>query len=340
MQDVGTPTVSVVIAAYNAGAYLDATLRSVLDQTYRQIEVVVVVDGATDDTLAIAEQVAADDSRLRVIDLGANLGRSAARNRGLSESNGDWITVSDADDLWAPDRLEALLDAAAKFPGSSLITDDLITFDVGPGGEVTLGHRDSTRATWRLRDPHPVRLREWYIDGACPMNPLIRRELLDATGATYPEHMSAGEDLSFQLELAFSRHCGPTIRVARPLYYYRAGALRAPNMAQSRLLMVERVKERTHSAAFERYVKRSTPGALYRLQRADRQVLEAGRAAPRDLDLDDVPSSKIRGLGQLALGKAVSILSDRVDQGLRPAIVADITRQLAAQPGERVKASS
>ena len=333
MHMAGAQTVSIVVAAFNAGTYLNATLRSLRNQTHRRSEVLVVVDGATDDTLDLARHHEAEDDRVRVIDLGENRGRSVARNVGIAEATGEWVTVTDADDLWACDRLESMLDAAARFPESSLVTDDLIQFVVRPDAEVRLGHRDSTRATWRLRDrPHTVRLREWYMDGSCPMNPLIRRDLLEATGATYPEDMSCGEDLSFQLELAFSPHCGPTVRVPRPMYYYRWGeSPRTPNMAESRLLLVQRVLERTGSTEFERYARRATPGMVFKAQRADRQVVASGRALPRDPGADGIalrPSAS-RGYGQLALGKAVKTLSDRVDRHLRPGILADITEQLS-----------
>jgi GT2 family glycosyltransferase len=324
--------VSVVVAAFNAAPYLNATLRSIRNQTHRESEVVVVVDGATDDTLAIAQEHARSDDRVRVIDLGRNLGRSSARNRGLSEASGDWVTVTDADDLWAADRLESMLDAARQFPDSSLITDDLIQFRVLPDRHVVLGHRDSTRATWRIRPPHRVRLREWYLDGSCPMNPMIRREFLEATGARYPERMSCGEDLCFQLELAFSPLGSHPVRVPRASYYYRSGeSIRAANMAESRLLSTRIVLERTGSEEFARYARRATPGMLYRCERADRQIIAEGRAGPRDPDVDDIEihSSRSRGLAQLVLKRSLKVAGDVADRRFRPEILADIESQLA-----------
>lgn len=325
-------TVSVVIPVYQGEGVIEATLRSVLAQTFDDLEVIVVDDGSTDATASVLDQVAATDSRLRVERLAVNGGRSAARNRGMSLARGRWVTNSDADDLWAADRLERLLDAASRFPSSRLITDDAIQFRVAGDGRVRLGHRFPTRSTWWIGEPHRVRVREWYLDMECPMRPLIRADLLAETGATYPVELSAGEDLAFQLELVFTPVQSRPVRVARPGYYYREGeSLRAPNQAQSRLRLTRRVAERTGSTDFVRWARRSDPGRLFLYQRADRQFVAAGRTAPVDPGTDEViRSSVVRGYGRLAFGRALQELSKLSDRGLRAGIVADIERQLRA----------
>jgi glycosyltransferase involved in cell wall biosynthesis len=113
-QDASTPTrpserepplVSVVIPAYNAAQYLPETLQSVLAQTYRHLEVIVVDDGSTDATATIVQQFVAQDGRVRLVSQ-ANAGVAAARNRGIVDGRGTLIAPLDADDVWHVDNLQ------------------------------------------------------------------------------------------------------------------------------------------------------------------------------------------------------------------------------------------
>lgn len=96
------PTVSVVIPCYNGAKYLRETLDSVLAQTYQVLEVLVIDDGSTDDSAAIAESYGPPIRMIRQ----PNQGESIARNRGIEEAKGDWIAFLDADDLWLPSKIE------------------------------------------------------------------------------------------------------------------------------------------------------------------------------------------------------------------------------------------
>jgi glycosyltransferase involved in cell wall biosynthesis len=96
------PRITVVIPCYNAAPFLRATLASALRQTYPPLEVLVIDDGSTDDSAAIAGSYGPP---VRVIPQ-TNQGESVARNRGIEEARGDWIAFLDADDLWLPQKLE------------------------------------------------------------------------------------------------------------------------------------------------------------------------------------------------------------------------------------------
>lgn len=102
--------VSVVIPAYNVAATLDETLHSARSQTHRSLEIIVVDDGSTDETLAIAQRHAAIDDRVRVLTQ-ANAGLAAARNAGWIGARSELIAFLDADDLWAPRKIELQLEA-------------------------------------------------------------------------------------------------------------------------------------------------------------------------------------------------------------------------------------
>jgi glycosyltransferase involved in cell wall biosynthesis len=112
------PAVSVIVPAHNAGGYLARTLRSVAAQTLADLELIVVDDGSTDDTLAVARACARDDHRIRVVSQ-AQAGVAAARNRALSEARGAYVANIDADDLWRPTFLERCVGALeSRGPGA------------------------------------------------------------------------------------------------------------------------------------------------------------------------------------------------------------------------------
>ncbi|WP_404786460.1 glycosyltransferase family 2 protein [Altericista sp. CCNU0014] len=99
------PLVSVIIPAYNAEVFIARTLQSVLAQTYRHLEVLVVDDGSTDRTAAIVESIARQDRRAILLQQ-ENAGVAAARNLALARAKGALIAPIDADDLWFPENLE------------------------------------------------------------------------------------------------------------------------------------------------------------------------------------------------------------------------------------------
>ncbi|WP_052002849.1 glycosyltransferase [Microvirga sp. BSC39] len=110
---VDEPLVSVVIPAYNAAATIEATLTSVRCQTYRQLEILVVDDGSTDQTSELVERHARDDPRIRLI-YQENQGLAAARNRAISLARGELIAPVDADDLCHPKKFERQVAAFRK----------------------------------------------------------------------------------------------------------------------------------------------------------------------------------------------------------------------------------
>jgi glycosyltransferase involved in cell wall biosynthesis len=96
--------VSVIVPAYNAAAFIAETLGSALAQTYRDIEVIVVDDGSTDNTIEIVKSIGSRDHRIRLLQQ-RNGGVAAARNYAIDQSRGTLVAPLDADDLWRPDKL-------------------------------------------------------------------------------------------------------------------------------------------------------------------------------------------------------------------------------------------
>ena len=108
-----TPLISVIIPAFNSEKTIYETIESVLNQTWRNLELIVVNDGSQDSTLDVVTSI--KDPRLKVLSY-TNAGVSASRNRGTSQAEGEFISFLDADDLWTLDKLEAQLKALQDNP--------------------------------------------------------------------------------------------------------------------------------------------------------------------------------------------------------------------------------
>jgi glycosyltransferase involved in cell wall biosynthesis len=102
------PIVTVIIPCFNAARTLFRTLASVRTQTYRNLDIIIVDDGSTDSTAAIATEFAASDHRVRVLKQ-PNSGVASARNLGIANALGEFIAPLDADDLWSPQKIELQL---------------------------------------------------------------------------------------------------------------------------------------------------------------------------------------------------------------------------------------
>lgn len=113
--------ISVVVPAWRAEKTLGDTLDSILSQTRRELEVIVVDDASPDGTKALAQRYAAQDARVRVVAQEQNGGVSKARNRGVQEARGAWIAFLDSDDTWQSDKLERQAALVQRFPDTQIV---------------------------------------------------------------------------------------------------------------------------------------------------------------------------------------------------------------------------
>ena len=121
--NIPTPLVSVVMAAYNAERYITESVNTVLAQTYPHWELIIVNDGSTDSTPAIAQEYSESDSRIMVLTQ-PNQGLGPARNAGIRQAKGDWLVFLDADDLWDPKILEKQISVSERYPDVDVIFTD------------------------------------------------------------------------------------------------------------------------------------------------------------------------------------------------------------------------
>ena len=117
---MNTPVVSVIMPIYNAAAYMRAAVGSILQQTMRDLELIAVDDGSSDDSLSIALELAASDPRMHVESLPRNEGTASARNAAIARARGRYLAFLDADDVALPSRLATQLSAIQHHPGPAL----------------------------------------------------------------------------------------------------------------------------------------------------------------------------------------------------------------------------
>src|SRR4051794_37841011 len=145
------PLVSILIPAYNAERWIADTLRSALSQTWPRKEVIVVDNGSTDNTLAVARKF--ESSVIRVVSQ-CKRGASAARNAALGLASGDYIQWLDADDLLAPHKIAAQMEVAGGLSKRTLLCSGWGTFLYRPSKarfSPTLLWSDLTPVEWFLR---------------------------------------------------------------------------------------------------------------------------------------------------------------------------------------------
>jgi glycosyltransferase involved in cell wall biosynthesis len=205
--------------AFNRAATIGPALASVLGQTYRDLELLVVDDGSTDGTAQVVERFAAHDQRVRLIKLAANEGRSAARNHALDAARGEFVTFLDSDDLFAPARLERLVAAAGRFPGDDIFIDDNLQFAFRDG-RVVIRSRSVYPSGVAPGRPRPVWV-EGYVCWSAASKLFLRRSLVEFLHVRFPTELAQAEDYVVMLQVMFEGRPRRVIRVAESLYWYR-----------------------------------------------------------------------------------------------------------------------
>jgi glycosyltransferase involved in cell wall biosynthesis len=203
-------TVSVVIPAHNAGATLNRALASALNQNYSDLDVIVVDDGSTDDTPAVA--AACGTRVLRQ----PNRGPAAARNRGVSVSRAKYVAFLDADDEWLPGRLARTVEALERAPGASLSYCDVFAI-LESGEPIRTAEGFEPRSAPSMED---LCTRWWPILTSAVS---MQRETFERTGGFDESFASPGyEDALLWLR---ARELGEFRRVPEQLVRYRIDPL-------------------------------------------------------------------------------------------------------------------
>lgn len=211
VQSGPAPIVSVLIPAYNAQLYIRDTLESVLGQSFRSFEIIVVDDGSTDDTRAIVKSY----GRRGVVVLSQpNAGPAAARNRALSHARGKFIALLDSDDIWEPDCLQTMVEFLDRQPEVSIAFCDSRFF-----GATKLAGK-TFQEVYPPCPPITFAKAAGCVSHVC-LDAIIRREVFDRIGG-FDEALRAAED--FDLWLRALRAGCRIEPLARVLVRYRRHA--------------------------------------------------------------------------------------------------------------------
>jgi succinoglycan biosynthesis protein ExoO len=220
---IAWPLVSVVLAAYNADGFIERALRSVQRQTYANIEIIVIDDGSTDNTVAVVTRCAVADKRISLIRLDQNGGASVARNAGFDAAHGEWIAIIDADDAWESDRLQRLMTHAIS--NGVDIADNQLLFDQGSESVTRVGFcMETDYIDWTL-------LRHFkYNDPGSAFNlgllkPVFRTAFLRKSGVRYNRNDRSGEDFVFYAELLIRGANADILSTPGYIYTFPVGEL-------------------------------------------------------------------------------------------------------------------
>lgn len=279
--------VSVIVPAYNVEQFVEATVRSLLAQTYRELEIIVVDDGSTDSTPQVLARLA--DPRLRVVRFD-NGGLPAARNRGWELAQGEVLAFLDADDLWDPEKVERSL--------------PLLQESVAVGSRMRYIGEDGRRlpaAAGEAPDAPGARERIARADlMPFPISSILFDRAAAEAAGRFDEALPQVEDLDFLSRVAL---VGPITWVPEPLgsYRMRASSLSATRFAEQRRTW-RFVQARRAAEAEGRTLTRESFLASYRPDpREERQVRVAALYRQGGLELAQRRPSGARYMLQAAL---------------------------------------
>lgn len=205
------PRLSIIVPVYNTAVFLPRCLESVIGQTYRNIEIICVDDGSTDDSLAVLQQYAAQDSRIKVLHQ-ENAGVSAARNAGMKLANGEFLTFVDSDDWLELDAYEKILPCMGG--GVDLVCfGGMIDGDVAP--ELLENMLEYARVKYSGLVPIVQGVRNTNVYGCMKV---FRKSVIDAYHVQFPVGIACGEDAAFYF--CYAAVSGMAYYLPEPFYHY------------------------------------------------------------------------------------------------------------------------
>lgn len=215
--------ITVVVAIYNVGDYLEQCIKSIMNQTYKNIEIILVNDGSKDGCLPICNRLALMDNRIKIIDQ-ENQGVSVARNNGMREATGDYIMFVDGDDCLKRNIIELLLKCSENndvvmcsyqaFNESNSFYKDCHFFEKNRNFS-----NDKIDLYLQLMDSSYKQKGKFYTAIGVPWGKLYKRKFLEEYQLCFDSHLIRMQDNIFNMEV-FIR--AKTISyIDEPLYMYR-----------------------------------------------------------------------------------------------------------------------
>lgn len=215
--------ISVIVPVYRVESYLSRCIESLLNQTYSNIEIILVNDASPDKSAEVMKQYSEKDKRVKCISQLSNQGVSAARNRGLDEATGTWVAFCDGDDWYLPDAMENLLKCAETEKADYIVCNYQLVSDGKPNVVVDVVAAIRNNLTNR------------NVIACGPTSSwchLFRKELFHVAKVRYPEGVGHNEELPVVPVLAKYAKKIAIVDAALYCYYQRRGGS-ASNSAEN-----------------------------------------------------------------------------------------------------------
>ena len=202
--------VSVIIPLFNKEQFIEQTLQSVLDQSYKNLECLIIDDGSTENGPQITKRFIERNNLSWKLVSQPNAGQTKARNSGIQLSSGDYLAFLDSDDVWAPTKIQSQVNAITEKPGCVLVLSAYAIFGDTTKRPRVVRHKSSKRMNSRW-------LNMRGFGGGLESLGLVRRRTIDEIGM-FDEELSTSSGLDLSLRL---QQCGEVVLLKQIGLYYR-----------------------------------------------------------------------------------------------------------------------
>lgn len=225
--------ISIVIAAYNCGPYLEQAIHSVQLQTRQDLEVIIVNDGSTDNTRELAERLAQEDPRITVINQENSGGPAQPRNLGIARSRGEYICFLDPDDYWYPNKLEKQMALFDALPQIDLVFSDMHRVDENGNNlgatylqrvcymTTAIKHLESVSSGRYITRPSFYAYSSAGVVGPVTSSIVLRKRAIENLDELFPLDLAVGEDIDLWFRILIK---GRAAFIDEPLHAYRQHA--------------------------------------------------------------------------------------------------------------------
>lgn len=204
--------VSVIITTFNVENYIYQAIQSVIDQTYKNIEIVIVDDCSTDQTVKIIKKMNIPNLVLRINN--ENKGPSYSRNKAISLASGEWIAILDGDDWWDKERIEMCMKCLCE-THVDIVCDNILYIMDGQK-QPYLDLFKEKRISCKF--PGELTIEDYIVHDLGIVQPIIRKEFLLFNDIKYFDEYKYGEDFLFLLDCLLK---GNMYVLSKSYYYYR-----------------------------------------------------------------------------------------------------------------------
>lgn len=206
---MSTPLVSVLMPCYNVESFVGEALSSIMDQSYKNLEIIVINDCSTDNTLSVIESLAANDNRIKIINNEKNLKLIDTLNKGIELCSGEYIARMDADDISFPERIAKQVAFLEENKDFDVVSTQFYTFKTGHTKK-NLYHNPE-----KYEDLRGYLL---FRSGICHPAVMIRRTLFTEKGLKFEKEYLHVEDYALWVKAMYITKLA---NLSEPLLYYR-----------------------------------------------------------------------------------------------------------------------